>query len=128
MYGISKLDEELDEIKVKNPVTAYALAKWQAEQELQKLGSDSFTVTCFRPHSICPSPRLRCDIVFNNLVACAFTTGKIVIMSDGSPWRPIVHVKDVCSAFISGLLAPKNILNGKSFNVGIENGNYSVRT
>ena len=129
MYGISKLDEELDEDKSeKNPVTAYALAKWQAERELQKLGSDSFTVTCFRPSTVFgSSPRLRCDIVFNNLVACAFTTGKIEIMSDGSPWRPVVHVKDVCSAFISGLLAPKNILNGKSFNVGIENGNYSVR-
>lgn len=129
MYGISKLDEELDEDKSeKNPVTAYALAKWQAEQELQKLGSDGFTVTCFRPSTVFgSSPRLRCDIVFNNLVACAFTTGRIEIMSDGSPWRPIVHVKDVCSAFISGLLAPKNILNGKSFNVGIENGNYSVR-
>jgi nucleoside-diphosphate-sugar epimerase len=129
MYGISDTDEELDEDNShKNPVTAYAKAKWDAEQEIQKLGTDEFVVTSFRPSTVFgASPRLRCDIVFNNLVACAYTTGKIEILSDGTPWRPVVHVKDVCSAFISGLEAPENIINKRSFNVGIPNGNFSVR-
>jgi len=129
MYGISAIDEELDEDNsLKNPVTAYAKAKWNAEQEIKKLSDDNFIVTCFRPSTVFgASPRLRCDIVFNNLVACAYTTGKIEILSDGTPWRPVVHVKDVCSAFISGLEAPASIVNNKSFNVGIPNGNFTVR-
>ena len=73
------------------------------------------------------SPRLRCDIVFNNLVACAYTTGKVEIKSDGTPWRPVVHVRDVSNAFIAALEAPSNLVNGQSFNVGIPNGNYTVR-
>jgi len=60
-------------------------------------------------------------------VACAYTTGKIEIMSDGTPWRPVVHIKDVCSAFIAGLEAPASIVSGRAFNVGISNGNYTVR-
>ena len=129
MYGISDTDEELNEDDShKNPVTAYAKAKWDAEQKIQELCSDEFTVTSFRPSTVFgASPRLRCDIVFNNLVACAFTTGKIEILSDGTPWRPVVHVKDVCSAFISGLEAPENIIKKRSFNVGIPDGNFSVR-
>ena len=66
-------------------------------------------------------------IVFNNLVACAYTTGKIEIMSDGSPWRPVVHIKDVCSAFLSGIEAPSDIVSGRAFNVGIPNGNFTVK-
>ena len=105
MYGISDTNNELDEDdSEKNPVTAYALAKWNAEQELHKMTNDDFIVTSLRPSTVFgASPRLRCDIVFNNLVACAYTTGKIEIMSDGTPWRPVVHIKDVCSAFIAGL-------------------------
>ena len=68
-----------------------------------------------------------CDIFFNNLVACAYTTGKIEIKSDGTPWRPVVHIKDVCAAYIAGLEAPKNLVANESFNVGITNGNYTVR-
>ena len=129
MYGISKLDNELDEdISQKNPVTAYASAKWDAEQGLSKMNSDDFMVTSFRPSTVFgASPRLRSDIVFNNLVASAYTTGKIEIMSDGTPWRPVVHVKDVCKAFIAGLEAPSSILAAKAFNVGILNGNFTVR-
>ena len=73
------------------------------------------------------SPRLRCDIVFNSMVACAYTTGKIEVKSDGTPWRPVVHVRDACSAFIAGLEAPGDLVSGRSYNVGIPNGNYSVR-
>lgn len=129
MYGISDSDEELDEdLSSKNPLTSYAKTKWEAELELNKLQSDSFMFCAFRPSTVFGvSPRLRCDIVFNNLVACAYTTNKIEIKSDGSPWRPVVHVKDVCSAFIAGINAPVNLLAGKSFNVGIHNGNFTIR-
>jgi len=129
MYGISNISNELDEYdSKKNPVTAYAKTKWDAELELVKMHSEEFVVSCFRPSTVFGvSPRLRCDIVFNNLVACAYTTGKIEILSDGSPWRPVVHVKDVCQAFIAGLRAPSSLINGKSFNVGVHDGNYTVR-
>jgi len=128
MYGISKTDEELDEDSPKNPLTAYAKTKWQAECELKKLGSDDFIVVCFRPSTVFgPSSNFRSDIVFNNLVASAYTTGKIEVKSDGSPWRPVVHIKDVCKAFIAGLEAPKDLVANQSFNVGIENGNYTIK-
>jgi len=129
MYGVSNSTKELDEDNsIKNPVTEYAKAKWSAEQELNLMASKDFIVTSFRPSTVFgASPRLRCDIVFNNLVACAYTSGKIEIMSDGTPWRPIVHIKDVCSAFIAGIEAPAVIVSGRSFNVGVPNGNFTVR-
>lgn len=129
MYGVSDSDAELDEdLSNKNPVTAYAKTKWDAELQLKELQSDSFLVCAFRPSTVFGvSPRLRCDIVFNNLVACAYTTNKIEIKSDGSPWRPVVHIQDVCAAFIAGLNAPKELVAGRAFNVGIQNGNFTVR-
>lgn len=129
MYGISKIDGELDEDNSeKNPITSYAKTKWDAELELNKLQSPEFVVVSFRPSTVFgASPRLRCDIVFNNLVACAYTTGKIEIKSDGTPCRPVVHVKDVCAAYIAGLNAPVSLVAGRSFNVGIPNGNFTVR-
>lgn len=129
MYGVSNTENELDEDKSeKNPVTAYAIAKWKAEENLHLLSSENFIVTSFRPSTVFGvSPRLRSDIVFNNLVACAYTTGRIEIMSDGTPWRPIVHVKDVCSAFIAGIEAPPQIVSGRAFNVGVPDGNFTVR-
>ena len=129
MYGIADLGDELDEDKShKNPVTAYAKTKWEAEQQLHQLQSSAFAICSFRPSTVFGvSPRLRCDIVFNNLVACAYTTNKIEIKSDGTPWRPVVHVRDVCSAFIAGINAPSKLVSGRAFNVGIPNGNYTVR-
>ena len=129
MYGVSDASNELDEDdSEKKPVTAYAIAKWDAEQKLHKMSSEDFVVTSFRPSTVFgASPRLRCDIVFNNLVACAYTTGKIEIMSDGTPWRPVVHIKDVCSAFIAGIEAPATLVSARAFNVGIPNGNFTVR-
>lgn len=129
MYGVSDTDEELDEdLSNKNPVTAYAKTKWDAELQLKELQSDSFLVCAFRPSTVFGvSPRLRCDIVFNNLVACAYTTNRIEIKSDGSPWRPVVHIQDVCAAFISGINAPKELVAGRAFNVGIPDGNFTVR-
>lgn len=129
MYGISSADTELDEdLSEKNPITSYAKSKWDAECNLKKLNDETFTAVFFRPSTVFgASPRLRMDIVFNNLVGCAFTTGSIEIKSDGSPWRPVVHVRDVCEAFISGLIAPKDLISGRAFNVGIPNGNFTVR-
>ena len=129
MYGISDTSDELDEDDSdKNPITAYAIAKWNAEQKLHAMSTDEFVVTSFRPSTVFgASPRLRCDIVFNNLVACAYTTGRIEIMSDGTPWRPIVHIRDVCSAFIAGVEAPTALVSGRAFNVGVPNGNFTVR-
>ena len=129
MYGISDTEEELEEDKSqKNAITSYARTKWEAECALNALHDNDFTVVCFRPSTVFgASPRLRCDIVFNNLVACAYTTGKIEIKSDGTPWRPVVHVKDVCAAYIAGLEAPKELVGGRSYNVGIPNGNFTVR-
>lgn len=129
IYGISDTDEELDEdSSYKNPITAYAITKWEAEKKLHLMSSNEFSVTSFRPSTVFgASPRLRSDIVFNNLVACAFTTGKIEIKSDGTPWRPIVHIKDVCSAFISGIEAPIELVSGRAFNVGIPGGNFTIR-
>lgn len=128
MYGVSTSTTELDEDdSKKNPVTAYAITKWKAEQQLHSMSTDNFVVTSLRPSTVFGvSPRLRCDIVFNNLVACAYTTGKIEIMSDGSPWRPVVHIKDVCSAFIAGLEASAVSVSGRAFNVGIPDGNFTV--
>ena len=129
MYGVSDNNEELEEENSKkNPVTAYAKTKWEAEKKIKILNDNDFIVVMFRPSTVFgASPRLRCDIVYNSLIACAFTTGKIEILSDGSPWRPVIHIKDLCNALISGLEAPKNLVGGQSFNVGIENGNYTVR-
>ena len=129
MYGISSTDEELDEENsIKNPITSYAKTKWEAECFLKEYSSESFSIVCFRPSTVFgASPRLRCDIVFNNFVACAYTTGLIEIKSDGTPWRPVIHVKDVCDAIISGLIAPIEVINSKSFNIGIKNGNFSVK-
>lgn len=129
MYGISNADVELDEDNSeKNPITAYARAKWFVENDLKKLDDDNFITVCMRPSTVFGvSPRLRCDIVFNNLVACAYTTGKIEIKSDGTPWRPVVHVRDVSNAFIAALEAPTSLVAGQSFNIGIPDGNYTVR-
>lgn len=129
MYGVSNSDSELDEdLSDKNPVTSYAKTKWDAELALNLLSSNEFMVCSFRPSTVFGvSPRLRCDIVFNNFVASAYTTNKIEIKSDGTPWRPVVHVRDVCMAFMAGLKAPKDLLGGRAFNVGIPNGNFSVR-
>ena len=129
MYGISDKDEELDEDNSeKNPITEYAITKWKAEKEILKLNSEKFTAVSLRPSTVFgSSPRLRCDIVFNNLLACAYTTGEILIKSDGSPWRPVIHVKDVANAINATIEAPNDLIAGRSFNIGIPDGNFKVR-
>lgn len=127
MYGIAAVDQELDEdTSEKKPLTEYARTKWEAELALKKLGASNFTVVCLRPSTVFgASPRLRCDIVFNNLVACAYATGRIEIKSDGMPWRPTIHIQDVSRAFLAALIAPQEIVGNQSFNVG--NGNFRVK-
>ena len=129
MYGISDTNYELDENESeKKPVTEYAKTKWDAEEYLNSLNDNDFTVVSFRPSTVFGvSPRLRCDIVFNNLLACAFTTNKIEIKSDGTPWRPVIHIKDLNSALVAGIKAPKELISGKSYNIGIKNGNYQIK-
>ena len=129
MYGVSDSNSELDEdLSQKNPITAYARTKWFAECDLKELNDKNFTVVCFRPSTVFGlSPRLRCDIVFNSFVCCAYSTGKIEIKSDGTPWRPVIHIKDVCQALIAGLKAPVEIISGRSYNIGLPNGNFTVK-
>ena len=129
IYGISKTDSELQEdSSFKDPITAYAKTKWKAEQEIMQMATDDFCVSALRPSTVFgPSPRFRADIVFNNLVSCAYTSKKIEIWSDGSPWRPVIHVEDVCEAFIACLLAPEKDVNKEAFNVGVPGGNYTVK-
>lgn len=129
MYGIADDGDILDEDNSeKHPLTSYARTKWDAEVALMKLHSSSFQVVCFRPSTVFgASPRLRCDIVFNNLVGCAYTTKRIEVKSDGTPWRPVVHVRDVCAAYVAGIDAPAELVSGRAFNVGIPNGNFTVR-
>ncbi|MBI1975597.1 MAG: NAD(P)-dependent oxidoreductase [Candidatus Vogelbacteria bacterium] len=129
MYGVADTSHELTEDEA-GPygVTAYARTKWDAEVELKKMNRDDFIVACFRPSTVFgASPRLRCDIVYNSLVGSAYLGGKVEVKSDGTPWRPVVHVRDVSRAFIAGLEAPRELVAGESFNVGISNGNFTVR-
>jgi nucleoside-diphosphate-sugar epimerase len=129
IYGVADTSTELEEDRsAKNPVTAYARTKWAAEQDLARLAGGSFVPTFFRPSTVFgASPKLRCDVVFNNLLASGYTTGRITVLSDGTPWRPVVHVQDVCAALIAGIDAPAEVVRGQAFNVGLRDGNYTVR-
>jgi nucleoside-diphosphate-sugar epimerase len=129
MYGVADTGHELTEDEA-GPygVTAYAKTKWDAEVALKKMYSKDFVVVCMRPSTVFgASPNFRADIVYNNLVGSAYLTGKIEIKSDGTPWRPVVHVRDVSSAYIAGIEAPAELVGGESFNVGIPSGNFTVR-
>ena len=129
IYGVSKINNELEEDNsLKNPITAYAITKWKAEQELMQMANANFCVTALRPSTVFgPSPRFRADIVFNNLLACAYTSKIIEIWSDGSPWRPVIHIDDVCEAFISCIKAKEDVVNKEAFNVGVPGGNFTVK-
>ena len=111
-----------------NPVTPYGESKVLAESGLRLLADDRFSPTYLRSTTAYGiSPRHRFDIVLNNLVAWAFTTGLIYLKSDGSPWRPIVHIEDICRAFIAVLHAPRKLIHDQAFNVGITSENYQIR-
>ena len=126
-YGAGGQDW-LNEESVFNPVTPYGTSKVAVEQDVSQLADDNFSPTFLRNATAYGvSPRLRFDLVLNNLVAWAFTTGQVYIKSDGTPWRPIVHIEDISRAFIAVLHAPREVVHNQAFNVGRNEDNYRIR-
>jgi len=118
----------LDENAPFNPVTPYGISKVRVEQEVAPLASDEFSPTFLRASTAFGvSPRLRFDLVLNNLTAWAFTTGQVHLKSDGTPWRPIVHVSDIARAYVAALHADREVVHNRAFNVGTTTENYQIR-
>jgi nucleoside-diphosphate-sugar epimerase len=128
MYGAAGGDDILTEEAPLRPLTAYAVSKVRTEEDVSKLADTSFSPVFMRNATAYGlSPRLRADVVLNNLVCWAHTTGRVRIMSDGSPWRPIVHVQDIARAFAAAFVAPREAVHNQAFNVGANGENYQVR-
>ena len=127
MYGASSSDELLDETAALRPLTPYAESKVQSEQALRDLADDDFSPVYMRNATAYGvSPRLRLDVVLNNLAAWAHTTGSIRLLSDGSAWRPLVHVDDIARATAALLVAPRELVHDQAFNVGSEAQNVRI--
>jgi len=127
MYGASSTEAVAEDAPLA-PLTAYAESKVNAEVALAELADDSFSPVFMRnATAFGVSPRLRLDIVLNNLVGSAVTTGEVRILSDGTPWRPLVHVEDIARATAAILEAPRDTVHAHAFNVGSNRDNYQVR-
>ncbi len=126
-YGAG-VEDYLDETSAFNPVTPYGRSKVMVEQDVSKMADDNFSPTFLRSGTAYGmSPRLRFDLVLNNLAAWAYTTGTVLLKSDGTPWRPIVHIQDMSRAFIAVLEAPRDKVHNEAFNVGRSTENYQIR-
>lgn len=126
-YGAAG-DDFIGEEAQFNPVTPYGQSKVMVEQDVSKLADETFSPTYLRNATAYGvSPRLRFDLVLNNLVAWAYTTGQVYLKSDGTPWRPIVHVEDISRAFIAVLHAPVKLVHNQAFNIGRKSENYQIR-
>ena len=127
VYGVGT-DAIMSEESTPNPQTAYAECKVMVERDVQTLAGDYFSPTFLRnATAFGASPRMRFDIVLNNLAGLAWTTGTIAMTSDGTPWRPLVHVLDICEAIACTLAAPPETVHNQIFNVGDSRFNYRVR-
>ena len=127
VYGAGTGDF-LDETAKTNPQTAYAECKVLVERDVGAMAGPDFSPVFLRnATAFGPSPRMRFDVVINDLCALAWTTRKIAMVSDGSPWRPVVHVDDICEAVYRCLIAPDEAIRGKVFNVGQNSDNYRIR-
>ena len=127
VYGIATEGDVTEETPV-NPQTAYADCKTLVERDVMAIASDSFSPTFLRnATAFGASPRMRFDIVLNNLAGLAWTTKEIKMTSDGTPWRPLVHALDICKAIVCTLEAPRDIVHNQIFNVGDTSNNYQVK-
>jgi len=118
----------LDENARFNPVTPYGVSKVEVERDVGPLADDHFSPTFLRASTAFGmSPRIRFDLVVNNLTAWAFTTGEVHLKSDGSPWRPLVHVADIARAYVAILEADRELVHNQAFNVGTTSENYQIR-
>lgn len=127
VYGFAE-GGEVDETSPVNPQTAYAECKVLVERDVAGLADDTFSPVFLRnATAFGPSPRMRFDIVLNNLAGLAWTTRVIRMVSDGTPWRPLVHVRDICRAIQCALAAPRQAVHNQVFNVGSNSQNYRVR-
>lgn len=127
LYGAAG-DALLDEGAAFNPITAYGKSKVYVERDVAPLADDSFSPTFLRNATAYGvSPKLRADIVVNNLVGVAYITGEVLIQSDGTPWRPLVHIEDISRAFLAVLEAPREAVHNQAFNVGSSHENYQIR-